>query len=106
MHPDKVICQKILQVNSIEDAKLYFAHYFYLQYNIFVSKFFTFFSTVRNQRQILSCLDTHIQIWRRKRFFCLLKRIKVTSSLGSAEMRKQSLYTRGGNIKFCADSVT
>jgi hypothetical protein len=38
--------------------------------------------------------------------FCLLKRLKITSNQGSAEMRKQSLYTRGGKIKFCADSVT
>jgi len=44
IHPEKVICQTLLQVSSIERIPLIFHTFFGC--NVFLSKFFTFFSTV------------------------------------------------------------
>jgi hypothetical protein len=58
---EKVICQKRVQVSSVEEYKLQFCT-FLLPVTFLLANFLHFFQQIRNQRKILSCFDTHIQI--------------------------------------------
>jgi hypothetical protein len=56
-----IICQKILQVSSIEEDKLQFCTLL-LPVSFLLANFFHFSQQFQNQRKILSCFVTHIQI--------------------------------------------
>ena len=64
---EKVICQKLLQVSSREEYKLQFCTLL-LPVTFLLANFLHFSQQFRNQRKILSFLDTHIQILWRKSF--------------------------------------
>ena len=64
VYQEKAICQKLLQVSSRVEYKLQFCTLI-LPVTFLLANFSQQF---RNQRKILSCLDTHIQILRRKSF--------------------------------------
>ncbi len=67
---EKVICQKLLQVSSRdtrEEYKLKFCTLL-LPVNFLLANFLHFSQQFRNQRKILSFLDTHIQVLWRKSF--------------------------------------
>jgi hypothetical protein len=64
---EKVICQKLVQVSSIEEAKLQFCTLL-LPATFLLSNFLHFSQQIPNQRKILSCFDTHIQILWNKSF--------------------------------------
>jgi hypothetical protein len=58
---EKVICQKLVQVSSIEEDKLQFCTLL-LPVTFLLAKFLHFSQQIPNQRKILSCFDTQIQI--------------------------------------------
>ncbi len=58
---EKVICQKPVQVSSIEEAKLQFCTLL-LPVTFLLANFLHFSQQIPNQRKILSCFGTHIQI--------------------------------------------
>jgi hypothetical protein len=58
---------KNLQVSSIEEDKLQFFTLL-LPVTFLLANFWHFSQHFRNQRKILSCFDTHIQILLRKSF--------------------------------------
>jgi hypothetical protein len=64
----KVICQELLQVSSIEEDKLQLAHYVCLTITFLLAYFSHFSQQFQNQRKILRCFDTHIQICMKQRF--------------------------------------
>ncbi len=68
---EKVICEKLLQVSSIEEDKLQFCTLL-LPVTFLLAHFLHFSQQFRNQRKILSCFDTHIQILWRKSFYVKL----------------------------------
>ena len=63
----KVICQKLVQVSSIEEDKLQFCTLI-LPVTFLLANVLHFSQQIPNQRKILSCFDAHIQILRRKSF--------------------------------------
>ena len=67
MYLEKVISQKLLQVSSREEYKLQYCTLL-LPVTFFLANFLHFSQQFRNQRKILSCFDTHIQILWRKSF--------------------------------------
>ncbi len=67
MHPEKVICQKPLQVHGIEEDKLQFFILF-LRITSLLATISHFSQQFRYQRKILRCFDTHNQILRKKQF--------------------------------------
>ena len=71
VHPEKVLCQTLLQVNSIEEENLWFFT-FVLAVTFLLANFSHFSQQFRNQRKILCCFDTHIQILQRKSFYVIL----------------------------------
>ena len=64
---EKVICQKLVQFRSIEEDKLKFCTLL-LPVTFLLANFLHFTQQIPNQRKILSCFDTHIQILWRKSF--------------------------------------
>ncbi len=64
---EKAFCQKLLQVSSREEYKLQFCTLL-LPVTFFLANFLHFSQQFRNQRKILSFLNTHIQILWRKSF--------------------------------------
>jgi hypothetical protein len=64
---EKVFCQKLRQVSSIEEAKLQFCKLL-LPVTFLLANFLHFYQQIPNQRKILSCFDNHIQILWRKNF--------------------------------------
>jgi hypothetical protein len=58
---EKVICQKLVQVSSTEEDKLQFFTLILLV-TFLLANFLHFSQQIPNQRNILSCFDTHIQI--------------------------------------------
>ena len=58
---EKVICQKLLQVSSIEENKLQFCTLLFPG-TLLLANFLHFSQQFRNQRKILSLLDTYIQV--------------------------------------------
>ena len=71
IHPEKVICQTLLQVSSIEEENLWFFTLF-LAVTFLLANFSHFSQQFRNQRKILRFFDTHIQILQRKSFYVIL----------------------------------
>ncbi len=71
VHPEKVLCQTLLQVSSIEEEKLRFFKLF-LPITFLLANFSHFSQQFRNQRKILRCSNTHIQILQRKSFYVIL----------------------------------
>ena len=67
IHPEKVLCQTLLQVSSIEEENLWFFTLF-LAVTFLLANFSHFSQQFRNQHKILRCVDTHIQILWRKSF--------------------------------------
>ncbi len=67
MYLEKVIGQKLLQVSSREEYKLQFCTLL-LPVTFLLANFLHFSQQFRNQRKILSFLDTHIRVLRRKIF--------------------------------------
>ncbi len=57
----KVICQKLVQISSIEEDKLQFWTLL-LPVTFLLANFLHFSQQIPNQRKILSCFDTYIQI--------------------------------------------
>jgi hypothetical protein len=70
-NPEKVFCQTLLQVTSIEEEKLQFFTLF-LAVTFLLANFSHFSQQFQNKRKILRCLDTHIQIFQRKSFYVIL----------------------------------
>ena len=68
---EKVIRQKLLQVSSREEYKLQFCTLL-LPVTFLLANFLHFSQQFRNQRKILSFLDTHIQVLWRKSFYVIL----------------------------------
>jgi hypothetical protein len=68
---EKVICQKLVQVSSIEEDKLQFCTLL-LPVTFLLANCLHFSQQIPNQRKILSCFDTLIQILRRKSFKVIL----------------------------------
>ncbi len=64
---EKVFCQKLLQVSSREEYKLLFCTLL-LPVTFLLANILHLSQQFRNQRKILSFLDTHIQVLRRKSF--------------------------------------
>ncbi len=64
---EKVICQKLVQVSSIEEYKLQFCTLL-LPVTFLLAYFLHFSQQIPNQRKILSCFDIHVQILWRKSF--------------------------------------
>ncbi len=58
---EKVICQKLLQISSIKEVNPQFFTLF-LPVTFLLANFLHFSQQFRNQRKILHCFDTHIQI--------------------------------------------
>ncbi len=58
---EKVICQKLVQVSSIEEDKLQLCTLL-LPVTFSLANFLHFSQQIPNQRKILSCFDTHIQM--------------------------------------------
>ncbi len=58
---EKVMRQKLVQISSIEEDKLQFCALL-LPETFLLANFLHFSQQFRNQRKILSCFDTHIQI--------------------------------------------
>ncbi len=56
---EKVICQKLVQVSSIEEYKLQFCT-LPLPVTFLLANFLHFSQQIPNQRKILSCFDTHL----------------------------------------------
>jgi hypothetical protein len=56
---EKVICQKLLQVSSIEENRLQLCTLL-LPVTFLLANFLHFSQQFRNQRKILSCFDTHL----------------------------------------------
>jgi hypothetical protein len=71
IHPEKVICQTLLQVSSIEEENLWFFTLF-LAVIFLLANFSHFSQQFRYQRKILLCFDTHSQILQRKCFYVIL----------------------------------
>ncbi len=71
VHPENVLCQKLLQVSSIKEEKLRFFTLF-LAITFLLANFSHFSQQVRNQHKILRCFDIHIQILQRKSFDVIL----------------------------------
>jgi hypothetical protein len=71
IHPEKVICQVLLQVSSIEEENLWFFTLF-LAVTFLLANFSHFSQQFRTQPKILFCFDTHVQILQRKSFYVLL----------------------------------
>ncbi len=61
VYTEKVICQKLVQVSSIEEYKLQFCTLLW-PVTFLLANFLHFPQQIPNQRKILSCFDTHIQI--------------------------------------------
>jgi hypothetical protein len=61
---EKVICQKLLQVSSREEYKLQF-YTLLLPVTFLLANFLHFSELFRNQRKILSILDTHEEMKRK-----------------------------------------
>jgi hypothetical protein len=59
VHPEKIICQTLLQVGSKEEEKLQFFTLF-LATTFLLANFSHFSQQFRNQHKILRCFDTHI----------------------------------------------
>jgi hypothetical protein len=68
---EKVICQKLLQVSSREEYKLQLCTLL-LPVTFLLAHFLHFSQQFRNQRKILSFLDTYIQVLWRKSFYVIL----------------------------------
>ena len=64
---EKVICQKLVQVSSIEDYKLQFCTLL-LPVTFLLANFLHFSQQFRNQRKILSCFDTIFKFCEEKVF--------------------------------------
>jgi hypothetical protein len=64
---EKVIHQKLAQVSSIEEDKLQF-YTLLLPVTFLLANLLHFSQQIPNERKILSCIDTHIQILWRKSF--------------------------------------
>ena len=71
IHPEKVICQTLLQVSSIEEENLWFFTLF-LAVTFLLANFSHLSKQFRNQRKILRCFDTHIQILQIKNSYVIL----------------------------------
>ncbi len=72
VHTEKVICQTLLQVDSlIEEDKHKFCTLF-LPITFLLTYFSHFSQQFQNQRKILRCFDTHTQLLRRKRFYVIV----------------------------------
>ncbi len=70
MHPEKLICQKLLQICSIEEGNPQFCILF-SPITFLLVNFQHFSQQFRNQRNILHCFDTNIQIlWKMVLIFC------------------------------------
>jgi hypothetical protein len=54
VHPEKVICKKLLQISSIEEENPKFAPLFACK----LANIWHFSQLLRNQRKILHCFDT------------------------------------------------
>ena len=64
MYLENVICQKLVQVSSIEEYKLQFCTLLW-PVTFLLANVLHFSQQFRNQRKILSFLDTHLQVlWR------------------------------------------
>jgi hypothetical protein len=61
VHPEKVICKKLLQISSIEEENPQIRTLF-LPVTFLLASFLHFSQQFRNQRKILHYSDTHIQI--------------------------------------------
>ncbi len=60
---EKVICQKLVQVSSIEEYNLRFCTLLLpVAVTFLLANFLHFSQQIPNQRKIVSCFDTHIQI--------------------------------------------
>jgi len=98
MHPQKVICQKLLQISSIEEGQRQI-FYTCFAYNFFLSKFFAFFSTVSKsawnsalfwypnsnfrKKKFLGHISTFLKLWSpiRKQQLKILKNVFYKSVL-------------------------
>ncbi len=60
IHPEKVICQTLLQLSSIEEENLWFFTLF-LAVTFLLANFSHFSQQFRKQHKILRCFDTHFQ---------------------------------------------
>ncbi len=63
VHPEKVICKKLLQISSIEEENPKICTLF-LPVTFLLPCFLHFSQQFRNQRKILHYFDTHLQILR------------------------------------------
>ncbi len=70
--PEKVIWQTLLQVISIEEEENLWFFTLILAVAFLLANFSHFSQQFRNQRKILRCFDTHIQILQRKSFYVIL----------------------------------
>ncbi len=68
---EKVICKKLFQVSSIEEGKLQFCTLL-LPVTFLFENFLHFYQQFRNQLKILSCFDTHTQIFWTKSFWVIV----------------------------------
>jgi hypothetical protein len=66
VHSEKVLCQTLLQVSSIEEENLRFFTLF-LAITFLLADFSHFSQQFRNQRKILRCFDTHISNFAKKK---------------------------------------
>jgi hypothetical protein len=71
IHPEKVICQTLLQVCSMEEENIWFSTLF-LAVTFLLANFSHFSQQFRNQHKILRCFDNHIQILQEKSFFFVI----------------------------------
>jgi hypothetical protein len=61
VHPEKVICKKLLQISSKEEENPQMCTLF-LPVTFLLASFLHFSQQFRNQRKILHIFDTHLQI--------------------------------------------
>ncbi len=73
MYTKKVFFQKLLQVSSKEEGQTAILHTFLLT-TFLLAKISHFSQQFRNQRKILSCFETKIQILRRKNISIFFKK--------------------------------
>jgi len=79
VHSEKVLCQTLLQNSSIEEKILLFFILF-LAITFLLANFSHFSQQFRNQRKILRCFDTQIQILQRKSFSVILALFETLNS--------------------------
>jgi hypothetical protein len=90
---EKVICQKLVQVSSIEEYNLQFCTLSF-PVSFLLANFLQFSQQFQNQRKILSCFDTHIQILWRKSVLVILAFFETLKPYSQETAQLKNFFTK------------